>query len=41
MRQAALLKMADIVEEHGEEFGRLESENVGKPFALTMSDEIP
>ncbi|HSL12016.1 MAG TPA: gamma-aminobutyraldehyde dehydrogenase [Actinomycetota bacterium] len=41
MRQAALLKMADIVEEHGEEFGRLESENVGKPFAVTMSDEIP
>jgi betaine-aldehyde dehydrogenase len=41
MRQAALLKMADIVEEHGEEFGRLESENVGKPFAVTMSEEIP
>ncbi len=40
-RQAALLKMADIVEEHGEEFGRLESENVGKPFAVTMSEEIP
>ncbi|HJR96357.1 MAG TPA: gamma-aminobutyraldehyde dehydrogenase [Actinomycetota bacterium] len=40
-RQAALLKMADIVEEHGEEFGRLESVNVGKPFAVTMSDEIP
>ena len=41
MRQAALLKLADIVEEHGEEFGRLESENVGKPFAVTMSEEIP
>jgi 1-pyrroline dehydrogenase len=40
-RQAALLKMADIVEEHGEEFGRLESANVGKPFAVTMSEEIP
>ncbi|HET9310041.1 MAG TPA: gamma-aminobutyraldehyde dehydrogenase [Actinomycetota bacterium] len=40
-RQAALLKMADIVEEHGEEFGRLESVNVGKPFAVTMSEEIP
>jgi 1-pyrroline dehydrogenase len=40
-RQAALLKMADIVEEHGEELGRLESINVGKPFAVTMSDEIP
>jgi betaine-aldehyde dehydrogenase len=40
-RQTALLKMADIVEEHGEEFGRLESANVGKPFAVTMSEEIP
>jgi 1-pyrroline dehydrogenase len=40
-RQAALLKLADIVLEHGEEFGRLESENVGKPFAVTMSEEIP
>jgi betaine-aldehyde dehydrogenase len=40
-RQAALLKMADLVEAHGDEIGRLESANVGKPFALTMSDEIP
>ena len=40
-RQAALLKMADIVDEHGEEFGRLESHNVGKPLAVTMSEEIP
>jgi betaine-aldehyde dehydrogenase len=40
-RQAALLKMADLVEEHGEELGRLESENVGKVFSLTMSEEIP
>ncbi|HEX6398856.1 MAG TPA: gamma-aminobutyraldehyde dehydrogenase [Actinomycetota bacterium] len=40
-RQAALLKLADIVEEHGEEFGKLESENVGKPFAVTMSEEVP
>jgi betaine-aldehyde dehydrogenase len=40
-RQAALLKLADIVEEHGEEFGRLESVNVGKPYAVTMSEEIP
>ena len=40
-RQAALLKLANIVEEHGEEFGRLESENVGKPFAVTMSEEVP
>ena len=40
-RQAALLKLAEIVEEHGEEFGKLESENVGKPFAVTMSEEVP
>ena len=40
-RMRALLKMADLVEEHGEELGRLESENVGKVLALTMSEEIP
>jgi 1-pyrroline dehydrogenase len=40
-RMRALLKMADVVEEHGEELGRLESENVGKVLALTMSEEIP
>jgi betaine-aldehyde dehydrogenase len=40
-RQAALLKMADLVDEHADEFGRLESHNVGKPFAVTMSEEIP
>src|SRR5262245_16874107 len=36
-RMRALLKMADLVEEHGEEIGKLESENVGKVHALTMS----
>jgi betaine-aldehyde dehydrogenase len=40
-RQAALLKMADLVNEHGEELGRIESENVGKVYSLTMSEEIP
>jgi 1-pyrroline dehydrogenase len=40
-RMGALLKMADLVEENGEEFGRLESLNVGKPLAVTMSEEIP
>jgi 1-pyrroline dehydrogenase len=29
------------VEEHGDEIGRLESENVGKVLALTMSEEVP
>ena len=33
--------MADLVEEHADELGRLESENVGKVLALTMSEEIP
>ncbi len=40
-RQRALLKMADLVEEHGEELGRIEAENVGKVYSLVMSDEIP
>jgi betaine-aldehyde dehydrogenase len=40
-RMRALLKMADIVEEHADEIGRLESENVGKVLALTMSEEVP
>ena len=40
-RSRALLRMADLVEEHGDELGRLESENVGKVLALTMSEEIP
>ena len=40
-RSRALLKMAELVEEHGEELGRLEAENVGKVYSLTMSEEIP
>jgi betaine-aldehyde dehydrogenase len=40
-RMRALLKMADIVEERGDEIGRLEAENVGKVLALTMSEEVP
>jgi 1-pyrroline dehydrogenase len=40
-RQAALLKLADLVEANGEELGKLESANVGKPYAVTMSEEIP
>ncbi|HEY7660675.1 MAG TPA: aldehyde dehydrogenase family protein, partial [Actinomycetota bacterium] len=40
-RMRALLKMADLVEEHGDEIGRMESENVGKVLALTMSEEVP
>ncbi len=40
-RSRVLLKLADLVEEHGEELARLESENVGKPYAATLSEEIP
>jgi len=40
-RQAALLAMADVVDEHAEELGRIEAENVGKVYSLTMSEELP
>ena len=40
-RQAALLKMADVIEQHADELVDLESENTGKPIPLTMSEEIP
>jgi betaine-aldehyde dehydrogenase len=40
-RQRALLKLADLVEEHADELVRLESQNTGKPIALTASEELP
>lgn len=40
-RQKALLKIADLFEEHAEELVGIESENTGKPIAVTMSEEIP
>ncbi len=40
-RQKALLAIADLFEEHAEELVALESENCGKPVAVTMSEEIP
>jgi 1-pyrroline dehydrogenase len=40
-RQAMMLKLADAIDEHAEEIGRIESENVGKPFASVMRDEMP
>ncbi len=40
-RSAALLAVADIVEEHGEELARLEALNAGKPIEAVKSDEIP
>jgi betaine-aldehyde dehydrogenase len=36
-----LLKMADAIESNAEEMVAVESENTGKPRALTMSEEIP
>ena len=40
-RQKALLTIADALEEHADELVALESENTGKPIAVTMSEEIP
>src|SRR5919198_1621246 len=40
-RQAFLLRLADAIDEHADEIGRIESENVGKPFASVMRDELP
>jgi 1-pyrroline dehydrogenase len=39
-RMELLLKLADVMEEHGEELARLESVNVGKPMWIAR-DEIP
>lgn len=41
-RSLALFRLADLLEQHGERIGRVESENAGKPFAqLTMAGDIP
>jgi 1-pyrroline dehydrogenase len=40
-RQLALLKLADRIEENAEEIVKIEAENVGKPYEVTMSEEIP
>jgi 1-pyrroline dehydrogenase len=40
-RMVALLALAAIVEENADELGRIESENVGKPYAVTMAEEVP
>jgi aminobutyraldehyde dehydrogenase len=40
-RAAILLKIADRVEQHGEELARLESNNCGKPYSAALNDEIP
>src|SRR6478672_3178135 len=40
-RSAALLAIADVVEEHGDEIAQLEALNAGKPIEAVKSDEIP
>jgi len=40
-RARALLALADLVEEHGEELARLEALNAGKPIEAVRGDEIP
>jgi betaine-aldehyde dehydrogenase len=40
-RAAALLRLADKIEDHGEELAALEADNAGKPIAAVRDDEIP
>src|SRR5579864_763020 len=40
-RSERLLKLAQAIEDHGDELARMESDNVGKPLAPTISEEIP
>jgi len=40
-RSRALQRAADAMEERGEELVRLECENTGKPYQLTMDEELP
>src|SRR4051794_5098827 len=40
-RAAALLKLADAIEEHGDELAEIEARNAGKPIEAVKSDEIP
>jgi len=40
-RAEALLKLADALEEHGEEIAELEADNAGKPISAVREDEIP
>jgi betaine-aldehyde dehydrogenase len=40
-RSLALLRIADALEARAEEFARLETGNTGKPYELTLSEELP
>jgi betaine-aldehyde dehydrogenase len=40
-RQELLLKLADALEEHGDEIAEIESSNAGKPIEAFKADELP
>ena len=40
-RQKAMLGIADVLESHADELIALESENTGKPIAVTATEEVP
>jgi betaine-aldehyde dehydrogenase len=40
-RQRMLLKIADALETRADEFTKVESDNTGKPLALTATEELP
>jgi betaine-aldehyde dehydrogenase len=40
-RSLALIRIADAIEAHADELVAAESQNTGKPVALTLSEEIP
>jgi betaine-aldehyde dehydrogenase len=40
-RAHALLAIADLIDDHGEEIARLEALNAGKPIAAVTNDELP
>ena len=40
-RSVALMKLATVIEEHADEFVRLESLNCGKPAHLVAAEEVP
>jgi 1-pyrroline dehydrogenase len=40
-RSERMLRLAQAIEDHGDELAQIESENVGKPLAPTKSEEIP
>jgi betaine-aldehyde dehydrogenase len=40
-RAQALLAMADLIEEHGDEIARAEALNAGKPIEAARNDELP